>query len=293
MKLSFAVAAAIAPATAVAAPALNHVYIVLDQKTFDALSASLVVAHTLGRSDDGLPDYAPPPAATDRIFLRGKQTYLEVFAPKNRFGEPVGKVGIALGEDRRSDLEKLALRWRGWCGIGLRQDDVVWTRRSPPIPWYTSVQCDETTTGDRLALWAMTYRPEFARWQQAAGTGRAAILAPRAASGQGLFDITAVTLDLPPYLHRRVVAQLTRAGMAARKRTDRVDLIGAGWTLTLREVAGDARLVSIAFALDRTCTVAAMLGSARWSSRADRASLTFGDDQRLPVRDAGSSPCRD
>lgn len=274
MKAALVLALAL-PAPSAAAPALNHVYVVLDQPTFDAIRASPVVARMLGRSDGGLPDYAPPAADADRIFLRGKRTYLELFAPTNRFGEPVGKVGIAVGEDRPADFAKLADRWRGWCGSRFRHDEVAWTRHAPPVPWYRSIQCDDTAGGNRLALWAMAYRPEFARWQRAPAIDRRAILAPRAARGQGRFDITAVTLDLPPVLHRRIVAQLARAGMVARHGRARVDLSGEGWTLSLRPVRGHARRTAITFAVNRAEAATVRLGSARWSSRTGHASLQF------------------
>lgn len=147
--------AATAPHAMLPAPSLNHVYIVLDQATFDAIRDNRELAKWLGRTDGGLPDYAPPPPDSDRIFFRGRTTYLELFAPRNRFDEPVGKVGLALGHDRPRQFEMLADAWKATCGAGFRRTPVAYSRHQPPVPWYDSIQCDDTASGPHLAVWAM------------------------------------------------------------------------------------------------------------------------------------------
>ena len=153
-------AATLAPAQrAAAAPGLNHVYVVLDRASFDAIRHGAVLAERLGPGDGGLPGYAPPGADADRIFFRGRRTYLELFAPDNRFGEPIGKVGLALAEDRPRRFDALERRWRALCGARARRTTVSYTRTRPAVPWYESVQCDDTAAGPALAMWAMVYRP--------------------------------------------------------------------------------------------------------------------------------------
>ena len=162
------------PAFAVAsrpAPALNHVYVVLDAATFAAVRDSAPLSRLLGRADGGLPDYAPPQPGADRVFFRGQETYLEFFAPENRFGEPVGKVGLALGYDAPGDLDTLERIWRQSCPVGARRTLVSFRRVQPPVPWYETMQCDETAGGDHLAVWAMAYRPEFHPWPSPALSG--------------------------------------------------------------------------------------------------------------------------
>lgn len=218
------------------APSLNHVYIVLDQATFDAIRNSRELARLLGRADGGLPDYAPPSLDADRIFFRGRHTYLELFAPKNRFNEPVGKIGLALGHDQPRRFEMLATAWRNLCGSRFRRTPVDYSRVQPPIPWYEAVQCDDTASGPHLALWGMVYRPDFYRWQtkQKAGgaprTARADILAPRLADGQGRFDIAALSINVTPTIYPALGRQLERAGMVRNG----PHFSGEGWTLTLR-----------------------------------------------------------
>ena len=113
---------------------MNHVYVVLDAATFAAVRDSAPLSRLLGRADGGLPDYAPPQPGADRVFFRGRETYLEFFAPENRFGEPVGKVGLALDYDAPGDLDALERIWRRTCPISARRTPVRYRRVDPSVP---------------------------------------------------------------------------------------------------------------------------------------------------------------
>lgn len=233
------------------APSLNHVYIVVDQATFDAIRDSRELATLLGRADGGLPDYAPPPPDSDRIFFRGRTTYLELFAPQNRFGEPVGKVGLALGHDQPRQFEALAAAWKATCGSAFRRTPVTYSRHQPPVPWYDSIQCDGTAGGPNLAVWAMVYRPDFYRWQSGEGedaaprTSRADIQQPRIAAGQGRFDIEELTIGVGAASYPALVAQLEAAGFTRKGSV----FTGAGWRLKVRKV-GTPALISMGLSVE-------------------------------------------
>jgi hypothetical protein len=253
-------------ATAAPAPAsLNHLYVVVDAETFAAIRDSGELARLLGRTDGGLPDYAPPAPDADRVFFRGRETYLEIFAPENRFGEPVGKVGLALGHDDPAAFEALESAWREVCPAGVRRTPVAYQGIAPPVPWYDAVQCDETAGGDHLAVWAMVYLPQFHAWQtrsmdEGARTARADILAPRAADGQGRFDITGVSLWVESETFERLTIQLTRAGLARHDATDSVVFTGQGWALELR-ASNRPRLEAIELSTDTALAERLSLGS--------------------------------
>lgn len=257
------------PTGGVLPPALNHVYVVLDAATFTAIRESADLKQLLGRSDGGLPDYAPPAPDADRIFFRGRQTYLEIFGPDNRFREPVGKVGLALGYDQPARLEALEAVWRNTCGTEVRRTQVAFRRAQPPVPWYETLQCDSTAAGPHLAVWAMVYRPEFYRWQSGAGpdapprVARADVLAGRAAAGQGRFDITALEIRLNASLHARLVRQFEHAGFEREDGPAGTRLRGDGWELLLREASGAPGLVSMSLTADAMLPHDLQLGSAR------------------------------
>lgn len=249
------------------AAALNHVYVVVDSETFAAFQNSFDLAGLLGRTDGGLPHYAPPAPDADRVFFRGRRTYLEIFAPSNRFGEPVGKVGLALGHDDPAAFDHLDDVWRNTCPEGFRRTPVAYGRTEPPVPWYDAIQCDETAIGDHLAVWAMIYRPQFHAWQagdvaEAPRTARADILAPRAAQGQGRFDITELTLDVRPETFDRLAEQLTQAGLVREETPDGARFRGSDWILELRR-SENARLTAIAFSTGSSLSGPVMLGAGR------------------------------
>lgn len=252
---------------AMEAAALNHVYVVVDAETFAALRDSTALAALLGRADGGLPDYAPPAPDADRVFFRGRRTYLEIFAPENRFGEPVGKIGLALGHDDPSAFEELDAAWRLACPEGFRRSPVAYQRTEPPVPWYDAVQCDETAVGDHLAIWAMVYLPQFHAWQAGgvagpARTARADILAPRVAQGQGRFDIAGLSLNVTPETFDLLAEQLTRAGLVHEQTPDGASFTGADWTLELRR-SDQTRLAAIEFSTSSDLSEPLTLGTGK------------------------------
>jgi hypothetical protein len=274
---------AVKPAGAMHPAALNHVYVVLDQATFSAIRKSPELSALLGRSDGGLPDYAPPPPDADRIFFRGRHTYLEIFAPDNRFREPVDKVGLALGYDQTARFETLEQAWRTACGNETRRTRVAFRRTSPPVPWYDALQCDSSATGPHFAMWAMVYLPGFHRWQSGAAAdappriARADVLAGRIAAGQGRFDITALEINVRAPLHATLVKQLESAGFEREAAPAGTRLRGDGFGLLLREADTEPGLVSMSITTDAKLPRDLLLGSIRVIQRPKgRVDLRFG-----------------
>lgn len=264
----------------------------MDGATFAALRDDPALAALLGRTDGGLPDYAPPEADADRVFFRGRETYLEIFAPKNRFGEPVGKVGLGLGLDASDDFDVVERAWRVHCGDRARRTPVEYRRSTPPTPWYDAIQCDDTAAGPDLAVWAMVYRPEFQRWQAGADASRpplirrADILAPRAAAGQGRFDIVGLTLSLSPDLRDRLISQLVTAGFQRRDRLDATELEGDGLRLRLVEPSTTQGLIAIDLEVAADAAIELPLGAAALSAdTGGRATLHFSPLQTPSARE--------
>jgi hypothetical protein len=90
----------------------NHLYIVLDQATFESIRQSEFVTHQLAASDQGFPKFEPVDDQCQAIYLRGQDTYLELFGPQNKFNEPVGKIGLGWSVESVGELEQVAERLR-------------------------------------------------------------------------------------------------------------------------------------------------------------------------------------
>lgn len=237
-------AALLAPAAAPrpTAPGLNHVYVVLDQATFDAIRTSAPLSALLGPSDTGLPAYSPPADGTDRFFLRGRRTYLEFFAPANRFKEPVGKVGIGIDADDAGGLRRIEAGWRRACAAGLARERVDWTQVTPTVPWYDVLYCKTDGDAAAPAIWAMLYRPEFGQWLTGQPrVDRQAMLASR----RGRFDVAGLTLGVTKTLYPSIVSQLSAGGFRRHAIGKGVVLTGDRFFLTILPVAGRSRLEAI------------------------------------------------
>lgn len=228
------------------APPLNHVYVVLDRATFDAIRDNAPLTAILGPGDTGLPAYAQVERGADRFFLRGQQTYLELFAPENRFDEPLGKVGIGVGTDTAAAFGRIEAGWRRACGSALTRDTVRWTKADPAIPWYDVLYCEPSGSDGALAIWAMLYRPEFGRWLTGRPVvDRQALLASRVAAGQGRFEVTGLTLEVARGSYASIVAQFEQAGYRRTTIAGGTRLTGDRWSLTVRAASGPSRLRSI------------------------------------------------
>jgi hypothetical protein len=218
---------------------LNHVYVVLDEETFGAVRDSEWMKTQFASVDTGLPKFAPPQADSQRLYIRGKTTYVELLGPRNPFNEPVGKVGLALGVDALPLLDTVQGAWRATLGTAADRHNVEWKKATPPLPWYEVVQHRSTSANQNLVLWASAYRPEFLPWlypqrpaQDNRGS-RADFLAPLFRPERMFQDVTALTIAVPEELRQQIARQLQAVGYRRTGQGEGIELQGAGWMLTL------------------------------------------------------------
>lgn len=94
-------------------------------------------------------------------YLRGRETYLEVFGIGDVPGQDGqrGAAGLGLSTERDGDIDTLDTRLRD---AGQQPIDFTQTRDfgdGKPVPWYDSVFLIERY--DRFGAWAMEYRDEY------------------------------------------------------------------------------------------------------------------------------------
>jgi hypothetical protein len=218
---------------------LNHFYFVLDEETYAAVRSSDFILREFAKVDAGLPAFLEQDPASERLFVRGKHTYLELFRPDNRFGEPVGKVGIALGGDRMEDLDCVQRLWSDRLEGDAERTHVERRTDGDPVPWYDAVYRSATSNNSSLVLWAAGYRPEFLPWLyphrsvEQNGVARADFLAPRFAPDRLLEDIVGLVVAAPEDFRLEIARQLEAIGYRRVSEGDRLVLEGGGWSLTL------------------------------------------------------------
>jgi hypothetical protein len=221
--------------------------VVLDAETYRAVATNEFVASEFAAIDAGLPAFASPDTASQRIFVRGRRTYLELFRPDNRFGEPEGKVGIALGVDRPGELECVHALWTGRLPGEAERTRVERQTPSGPIPWYDAVYRPATSAGGEVVVWATEYMPEFLSWlhpdrsAEEIGVAREDFLRHRFAGERLLDDVTGLTVALPGALRDELALQLEAIGFRRSESGGVVALTSGGWALRMVESTGERR----------------------------------------------------
>lgn len=85
----------------------NHLYVVLSQPDFDAVRTSDFLLNQFAASDQGFPKFLAVDGPCQSIYLRGRDTYIELLGPENKFGEPVGKIGVGWSVEKVGELDVL------------------------------------------------------------------------------------------------------------------------------------------------------------------------------------------
>ena len=237
---------------------LNHFYVVLDEATYAAIRSSAFFTERFASVDTGLPEFDPPTDESPSLYVRGRNTYLELLGPDNAFGEPVGKVGIGLGVDRPEELDDLERAWAAGAAEDVSRSQRDWSAANPPVPWHEVLVPLDTLASEGFVLWASAYRPEFLPWlypdrsAEENGVKRSDFLAPHFDEERLLQDVTGLTLALPEELRDKWVRRLVGAGYAREEVEGGVRLSASAWSLTLVEPeAGRTGLLSIDLATTR------------------------------------------
>lgn len=259
---------------------LNHVYVVLDEETFAAIRGSELVMSELASVDTGLPTFEAPRPESQRLYIRGRTTYVELLGPRNPFNEPVGKVGLALGVDELALLDEVRAAWSASSGSAADRYEVQWKKATPPVPWYEVVQHRTTSNNPHLVLWVSAYRPEFLPWlypQRSAldnRGSRADFLAPLFRPERLLQDVTGLTIAIPEQLRQQVARQLEALGYRRSMQGEILELQSSGWTLTLVEPSAHREgLLTMTIATNRDRAEDIVLGP--------RSAIEFNTDSAL------------
>jgi Family of unknown function (DUF5829) len=217
---------------------LNHVYVVLDEASFEAVRASSFLRERFARIDRGLPSFDPPRPDDQAWYVRGENTYLEIFGPRNRYGEAPGRVGVGFGVERpgalldlfvASQREGLAVAY----DLGFVDFDV-----ERPFPWKYNLTVKAEAPGARFAFWTAEYHPAltatlFPGRPSAGGIRRRDFLAPNYKPLRLFRDVVGLRLALAPPSFDALTRHLRAAGYRARSAGGAVAMEGPGVTITL------------------------------------------------------------
>jgi hypothetical protein len=135
---------------------LSHIWIALDQATYDALRTSNPVA-ALGAVKEQ--KVAAGSENWSGFYWTARQTYMEFFGAAVLPDETlVGDCGIGLSVETQGGVAALAERLRTVFGDRIEIDKQTGTTASGDIPWYTSTHLKEPQT---TAMWVMELDPGY------------------------------------------------------------------------------------------------------------------------------------
>ena len=266
-------------AAALPAVGLDHFYVVLDQPTYDAVRASGFVTEELAAVDGGLTHAGTPLPRASSLYVRGRDTYLELLGPNNRTGAPAGSCGLALASDEPGALAKLEPRLRRLVP-GLERRTVPLDAGERPIPWYDLLVVAEAGAW-RLAWWVTQYRPEFMQAiLHTASISRRSYLARLYDPHRLLDNVVELTLALTPREAKPFCAELRALGFRETNAAAGVLLDGAGVRLRIltQARASGPPIVSATLALHRPLTQTIVLGNSRIEADGGRALWRFAPD---------------
>ena len=206
---------------------LNHVYLVPDAATYEALRSAEFLRE-LGVFEER--ETVRADASYRGLYLYGRRTYFE-FLPPGAAGLAEGASGIAFGLEVRDQTDELAAGLEE-AGISAQGSGITRQHEGQQVPWFRILGI-EMPAGP-LTVFSMEYAPRFLeRWNPGptpAGIARADVLARYAAvlrtvdRPAPLGDVSEVRLALDDAQRERLIAVCELAGYEVEAGAD-------AWTL--------------------------------------------------------------
>lgn len=237
LAVALAVAASAADPPAIPVP-LNHLYIVVDTETYEAIGADAFLKEQFAPYETRMTTRA------DRTYIGeyfyGRNTYFEFFDAGNPGNGPRGKSGIAFGVDRAGDLVSLEKQLHRQFDVD--KGPITRGLDGEQVPWFTMLSVAEPM---ELDSWIMEYDPEFLqRWKPQAGGARQGVrrrdILSRYVASLGLADrpylirdITGIVAAVDAQTRRTLIRFCGALGHEIASSGDRAIIRGPNFTLTL------------------------------------------------------------
>jgi hypothetical protein len=235
----------------------NHLYVVLSQADFDAVRTSDFLLNQFAASDQGFPKFLAVDGPCQSIYLRGRDTYIELFGPENKFGEPVGKIGVGWTVEKVGELDVLQ-------GLLTKDSSDSFTRvlnqwdfdrEGAAVNWYHSLFRKQSSTSGAV-WWFSETHVDFmpALYPEKSSDGdrisRQDFLASRYDATRILKNFTNLTIHLPLEAARSLRSDLDQVGWRSEEFDSRTWILrGPDFRLMIivQPEGANARLSSIGF----------------------------------------------
>lgn len=244
---------------------LNHLYLVVDARTYDAISGSAFVKDRFAAfSQDAT--VTGDGAFWSGAYLEGRRTYIELFRASAE--RPAGTSGIGLGVEQEGGIERCERRL---LEAGLSDFSTglqTRARGAEQVPWFYLLEFKSQSEGLLLEYWIMEYHRDYLRGRRRdlpaapPGITREEYQARSYDPSRLLEDVTGLTVALYPEQSRSLLATLSALGYATERSASVSVAIGPGVEIRLVEAGtGQRGVVEVRMATKRMGT----LGERRFS----------------------------
>jgi hypothetical protein len=217
---------------------LNHLYIVVDTETYEAIGSDAFLKEQFAPFEMRMTTRA------DRTYIGeyfyGTNTYFEFFDAANPGNGPRGKSGIAFGVDHKGDLESLEKQLRRQFNV--ESGPITRGIEGEQVPWFRILSVEAPA---QLSTWLMEYDAEFLRrWKPQAGGAREGIrrrdILARYTASLGLAgrpflmsDVSGMIAAVDAQTRGSILRFCAALGHQVDSRGDEVMIRGPDFTLTL------------------------------------------------------------
>lgn len=222
---------------------LNHIVVVADSATYQAIGASAMIRDRFsGFRQETI--HAGGAASWTGIYLFGKNTYIEMFAPGGIAG-PAGAAMVSFGVEERGSLWRL--RSALAAGTGRPVDSLLRNRArdGEDVPWFYGLSVQGAMTASRVPTWVMEYHPDYLRrWNKITtptDLSRRTFLAEFYQPDRLLGDVVAATIAADSADRDRLVREAMVYGYKVMTRAGGTVLTGPDIQLTLVPATGERR----------------------------------------------------
>jgi len=236
---------------------LNHLYVVVDSETLTAILASPLITQQL-ESLETRTTTANGGQMWTGHYLRGQNTYIELFGPGGFPGARPGMTGIGFGVEESGGVTALSAAFSG-RGIAFDTSTRVRLVDGSEIPWFfVGALAASDSVMPTFSTWVMEYHPVWAARQAATDSAspsditRRRFLKPFYDPKRLLRDVVGATVAIPRSELSKLAAELEVFGYVVTRRRDRVLAHGTQFDLIIVPATPSRRgLLDLRLALNR------------------------------------------
>src|SRR5450631_3146450 len=137
---------------------LNHLYFVLDSNTYAHIFDSAFFQQIGNTTETKTTTTA---GSWTGKYLRGRDSYLEVFPPKGFAGATEGNIGFGFMNLKQGDVNKLEANWKANSKDSVKSDTSTLLKDGIKLSWFYSLSLYSVDSLIPASAWVMENTPDM------------------------------------------------------------------------------------------------------------------------------------